>query len=98
MVTHMHVGFRVEDNERWKKGYDESVEQRKAAGEISYRIFRDVDDPNIITVMSVQQSAERVQAFLDSPDLKERMKAAGIIEMGQMLILEEMASGVHASG
>ena len=94
MVTHMHVGFRVEDYERWKKGYDASAEQRKASGEISYRVFRSVDNPNVVTVTSVQQSAERVQELLDSPDMKERMKAAGIIEMGKMLILEEMDSGV----
>jgi len=54
-----------------------------------------VNDPNIVTVISEQQSAEKVQALLDSPDLKERMKATGIIEMGKMLILEEMDSGVH---
>ena len=93
MVTHMHVAFRVEDFEKWKAGYDESVGQRKAAGEVSYRVFRDVDDPNILTVVSVQENAERVQAFLDSPDLKERMKAAGIVEMGKMLLGEEVDSG-----
>ena len=95
MITHMHVAFRVEDYERWKEGYDTSIEQRKASGEVSYRILRSVDDPNVVTVLSVQQSAERVQAFLHSPDLKERMKAAGVSEMGRMLILEEMDQGVH---
>ena len=94
MVTHMHVAFRVEDFGKWKAGYDESVEHRKAAGEVSYRVFRDVDDPNVVTVVSVQDSAERVLAFLDSPDLRERMKAAGVIEMGKMLIVEEVDSGV----
>ena len=95
MVTHVHVGFKVENYERWKKGYDTSIEQRKAAGEISFQVFRNVDDPNIVTVLSVQESAEKVQAFMDSPDLKARMKAAGITQMGQMLIIEEMDSGMH---
>ncbi len=95
MVTHLHLGFKVESYERWKEGYDASVEQRKTAGEVSFQVFRTVDDPNSVTVLSVQESAERVQAFLDSPDLKERMEAAGIIEMGQMLIVEEMDSGTH---
>jgi len=36
-----------------------------------------------------------VQAFLESPDLRARMEAAGITEMGQMLIMEEMDSGTH---
>ena len=95
MVTHVHVAFKVEDYERWKEGYDASVEQRKAAGEISFQVFRNVDDPNTVTVLSVQESAEQVQAFMDSPDLKARMKAAGITAMGQMLIMEEMDCGTH---
>ena len=95
MVTHVHVGFKVKDYEQWKEGYDASVEQRKAAGEVSFQVFRNVDDSNTVTVLSVQKSAERVQAFLDSPDLKARMEAAGITEMGQMLIMEEMDSGTH---
>ena len=28
MVTHVHVGFKVENYERWKEGYDASIEQR----------------------------------------------------------------------
>ena len=95
MVTHLHVGFKVEEYNRWKEGYDASIEQRKASGEISFQIFRNVNDPNTVTVLSVQESAERVQAFIDSPDLQTRMKAAGITQMGQMLIMEEMDSGTH---
>ena len=95
MVTHLHVGFKVENYEQWKEGYDASIEQRKAAGEVSFQVFRNVDDPNTVTVLSVQESAEQVQAFMDSPDLKARMEAAGITEMGQMLIVEEMDSGTH---
>jgi heme-degrading monooxygenase HmoA len=93
MVTHLHVGFKVKNYEQWKKGYDASIKQRKASGEISFQVFRNVDDPNTVTVLSVQQSAEKVQAFLDSPDLRRRMMESGIIEMGRMLIMEEMDSG-----
>jgi quinol monooxygenase YgiN len=95
MVTHLRVGFKVENYERWKEGYDASLKMRKASGEISFQVFRNVDDPNTVTVLSVQESAEQVQAFLDSPDLKARMKAAGITKMGQMLIMEEMDRGTH---
>ncbi len=95
MVTHLHVGFKVKDYARWKEGYDASIEQRKAAGEISFQVFRNVDDPNTVTVLSVQKSAEQMQAWMDSPELKERQKAAGIIKRGQMLIMEEMDRGTH---
>ena len=95
MITHLHVGFKVENYERWKEGYDASIKQRKVAGEIAFQVFRNVDDPNTVTVLSVQESAEKVQTFMDSPDLKARMDAAGITKMGQMFILEEMDSGRH---
>ena len=95
MVTHLHVGFKVEDYNKWKEGYDASIEQRKASGETSFQVFRNVDDPNTVTVLSVQESAEKVQAFLDSPELQARMRAAGITQMGQILIMEEMDSGTH---
>jgi quinol monooxygenase YgiN len=95
MITHLHVAFKVEDYARWKAGYDASLEARKASGEISFQVFRNVDDPNTVTVLSVQKSADQMRAFMDSPDIRRRMKAAGITQMGQMLMLEEMDRGTH---
>ena len=93
MVTHLHVAFEVEDYDAWKKGYDASRDVRKASGEVSYRIYHNVDDPGTVTVLSVQKSAENVQNLMDSPDMKQRMQAAGITKMGQMFLLEEVESG-----
>jgi len=95
MITHLHVAFKVEDYARWKAGYDASLEARKASGEISFQVFRNVDDPNTVTVLSVQKSADQMRAFMDSPDIRRRIKAAGITQMGQMLMLEEMDRGTH---
>ncbi|MBN1507914.1 MAG: hypothetical protein JW955_13770 [Sedimentisphaerales bacterium] len=93
MVTHLHAGFKVRDYELWKTGYDASRPLRKASGETSFQVFRNVDDPNTVTVLSVQKSAENVQAFMSSPDLQNRMKESGITQMGQMFIMEEVDSG-----
>ena len=95
MVTHAHIGFKVKDFADWKAGYDASIEQRKASGEISYQVFQNADDPNTVTVISVQKNREQVEAFMNSPDLHARMKDAGVIQMGTMMILEEKASGTH---
>lgn len=95
MVTCLHVGFRVKDYEQWKKGFDAHVQQRKAAGETAFRVFRNADDPNVVTVLTVQESAEGVRAHLESPELRRAMEEAGIVEMGPMLIMEEMDSGTH---
>ena len=95
MVTHLHVGFKVKDYQQWKQAYDAHVDQRKAGGEISFQVFRNVDDPDTVTVLSVQQSAENVRAFIESPELKAAMEAAGVTETGQMLLVEEMDRGTH---
>ncbi len=70
MGTHLHAGFKVKDYERWKEGYDASIEQRLASGELSFQVFRDMDDPNTVTVLSVQQSEEQVRAFMACPTFR----------------------------
>ena len=95
MVTHLHCGFKVKNFDQWKKGYDASIEQRKASGEMSFQVFRSEDDPNTVTVISVQKSAEQVQAFINSPDLRKRMEGAGVTQMGQMFIMEVVDKGTH---
>ncbi len=93
MVTHVHIGFRVKNYDYWKQGYDASIEQRKASGEISFKVYRDTENPDIVTVISVQKDAEHIKAFINSPGLHELMEEAGIVEMGKMYILEEIDSG-----
>ena len=58
MVTHLHAGFKVENYERWKEGYDASIGQRKASGEVSFQVFRNADDPNTVTVLCAGECGE----------------------------------------
>jgi len=95
MVESLHAGFKVQDYTLWKKSYDEHVEARKASGEVSFRVFRDVDDPNTLTVLAVYESEEKARMFVESPKLKAAMDAAGVIEMGQLLFLQELDHGTH---
>jgi len=94
VVTHLHVDFKVKDYKQWKKGYDASKKMRRAAGEVAFTIYRDLDDPNTVTVLSVQKDAEGIKAFMESPDLKKLMEEAGIIQMGRMYIMEETDRGI----
>ncbi len=95
MVTGLHAGFIVKDFAEWKKGFDAHLEQRKAGGEVAFRVFRNADDPNTLTVLTEHESLEQLQAFLNSPELKLAMEQAGITKMGTMLFLEEVDSGTH---
>ena len=95
MVKFMHAGFRVDDYAKWKKGFDASLPQRQLAGEVSYEVLRSVDDEHRLTVVSVLKNAAVVSAFVKAPNFIEMMMAAGIAEMGQVLLLEEVDSATH---
>jgi heme-degrading monooxygenase HmoA len=91
----LNTGLKVKDYEQWKKAFDAHIEQRKAAGEISFQVFRKMDDPNTLTVLTIQESEERVREFLGSSDLKQAMEESGVIEVGPFLFLEEVDSSTH---
>jgi len=95
MVTCLHVGFKVKDYAQWKAGFDAHIEPRKAAGEKSFQVFRNVDDPNTITVLTTHEDPAQVQAYMSSPELKAAMEQAGVIEMGPVLIVEQMDSATN---
>lgn len=95
MVTCLHAGFSVKDFEAWKKGFDAHLEQRKAGGEVAFRVFRNADDPNTLTVLTEHKSSEQLQAFLDAPELKLAMEQAGVTKMGTIFFLDEVDSGTH---
>ena len=67
---------------------------RREAGEVAFTVYHDVDDPNTVTVLSVQKDAEGIKAFMASPNLKKLMEEAGITQMGRMYIMEEADSGI----
>ena len=95
MVTFVHAGFRVNDYEQWKRGFDASAPQRKMAGEVSYRVLRDVEDTESLTVVSVLKNMALVAAFTKAPNFESMMKASGVVQMGQVSLLEEVDSGPH---
>ena len=95
MVTFVHSGFRVNDYKQWKRGFDASAPQREMAGEVSYQVLRDVDDPDRLTVVSVLKNAALVTAFMKAPTFESVMKASGVAEMGSVHLLEEVDSSTH---
>ena len=50
-MAHVAIRHRVRDYAAWKQVFDEHAPQRRAAGEISYAIYRNEDDRNDIALM-----------------------------------------------
>lgn len=87
------VKIKVADFETWKASFDGSVEVRKAAGEISYRLFRMADAPNNLVLLCEWDTADNAKAFAESGELREAQEASGVVELPEVLILEEVDTG-----
>ena len=83
----------VEDYSAWKAIFDEAVNIRKDAGEISYQLLNYEHDANSVVHFSRWSSLENARAFFESPQLVEIRKQAGVKEP-QFIYLETIESGV----
>ena len=72
------VAHRVADYDAWKKVFDDHLPARKEAGCLGHHINRGADDPNMVYVYCPATDAGKARAFLDSADLVEVMKNAGV--------------------
>lgn len=68
----------VRDYDDWKAVFDSGEQVRREFRCAGHEIFRDVDDPNMLTVFLEFPSRDRATAFLDDPRLKEKMREAGV--------------------
>lgn len=84
---------KVKDFSSWKKAFDGFLEFRKSKGELSYSVGYLHNDPNTAYVINTWESADVMNAFLNSEELKEAMGSAGALEAPNILILNELEKG-----
>ena len=92
-MINVHIRHKVADYERWKEVFDAFIDVRRAGGEISYRIFRPLDDPDNQLLLFEWSDEESVKSFLDSAPLRDAMQSAGVLEppvLEQLLALGEV--------
>lgn len=86
-MLHILVRHKVEDYAKWKAVFDAGSEMRAAVGSVKGHIFRDADDPSIVTILSHFDDAAKAQAFLQSTDTVEMMKESGVISEPEIIFL-----------
>ena len=89
-MTNLIVRQKIEDLNKWKKAVNDGLAFRKAGGELSFRAFRAVDEPNHITVLCEWKSLAQAKEFTQSKELRERMEGAGVIGQPEFFYLEEV--------
>ncbi|HEY3377887.1 MAG TPA: hypothetical protein VGL77_10380 [Armatimonadota bacterium] len=82
--------FKVIDYPRWKAEFDADDSWRRTSGEQDYRVFRDADDPTLITVMLGWESMDTGQLFISSPLLRRKLQDGGVIGEPNYFLVNEV--------
>lgn len=81
-MVYPNIRLTVADYEKWRPGFDEYDTFRKAAGATGVKqVYRDVDDPNTVTVLGEWDNAENARKYMNDPALRESMQKSGVIGM-----------------
>ena len=91
-MAHLLVHHKVEDYNKWKSAFDDHSSLRSEGGSKGGKVFRSANDPNELFVLLEWDNLENAQKFVQSDDLKEAMKQAGVVGMPAIHFLEEVAT------
>ena len=82
------VRHKLNDYDQWKSVYDATQDMVPKWGGGSMSVFRNVDDGNEVVVIGEFESVEKARGFMESDELKEAMKEAGVAERPDVTIVE----------
>lgn len=81
-MVYVNVRHTVADYEKWRPLFDEDDARRRAAGALGVpQVYRDMDNPNTITLIIEWDTAENANKFVHDPALGAVMQKAGVIGM-----------------
>lgn len=80
MPSFLLVRQRVKDFSAWKQVYDGHLPKRREAGLTDRYVLRGTDDPSEVILLFEPQDSARAHAFAASPDLRETMMRAGVVD------------------
>ena len=81
-MVYLNVRHTVTDYATWRPIFDEDDARRRAAGATGVtQVYRDMDQPNIVTLILEWDTAENANKFAHDPALGAVMQKAGVIGM-----------------
>jgi hypothetical protein len=75
---------------KWRPMFDQHSLMQKAAGLSNPRVFRSADNENEIVVVFDTKDTKSAKDFAASPDLKETMAKAGVMDDPTIYFLESV--------
>jgi hypothetical protein len=89
-MSTIFVRHKVVDYGVWKAGFDEHGRVRREYGLADAGLYRDVEDPSVVTIILTTDDVNRAQEFLDSDDLRETMGRLGVVSAPDTWITSEV--------
>ena len=91
-MPYITIRHKVKDYDAWKPLFDAHGATRAAAGCKGGHLLRSVDDPNEVVIFFEWDTMENARRFASSPDLKEAMEQAGVVDQPDVYFLENVES------
>ena len=91
-MPHLLVKHKVKEFDVWKSAFDKDTARRQAAGSLGGTVFCSADDPHEVTVLLEWDNLANIQTFMDSPELKQTMDAAGVMEKPTVWVLDSQGN------
>ena len=86
---YMLIRHKIRDFSLWKQVYDSHIQKRLEAGLSEKHLFTSSGDPHEVIILFEATDLERAKAFSESPDLRERMEQAGVVDKPDIYFLED---------
>lgn len=90
------VHHQVADYQNWRRAFDSAIDFRHAGGECACRVFRTTGNPNDLTLLFEWEDLDRARGYMNSEELRKKMKQAGVVGAPEIHYLAEMYS-IHRS-
>ncbi len=88
-MIYLNVRQTVADYDKWRLGFDANEANRLAAGATGvHHIYRDVDNPDTVSIMMEWDSVDNARRFMNDPRLEEVSRKAGVTGTPERHLLE----------
>jgi len=95
-MTTVFVHHRVADYNTWRPEFDRAVKADWSKDARSYRVWRGLDDPNLVIVTNTFDSRQAAEAMMNNPVLREAMGRGGVIQSSVRIdFVDEVVSGTR---
>jgi hypothetical protein len=84
------ICHKVADYAKWKRVVKSAAKWRKASGEKCFYVCRNSKSPKDLMVWCEWDTAARMQKFMKSADLRQRMKEASVIGKPEISMFDKM--------